>query len=337
MNTRWIVKVVLFVFLLGLVACGGGGEVSFSTANIAGARLTKDEAGTQTTTTFSPDDTFYLIVDLANAPDDTRVKAAWTAVSVSGADPNTPLDDVELTGGSNTLTFNLDNNGPWPAGDYQVELFLNDESVQTLPFRVSAGLAQGDTADQTTTEATAEPTAETAVASGAIGNLEEAKSAVIQIEAEGTFVDPEVGTLYNAAGRGSGFLISRGSAFVAMSLLPARRHSHAGPTIGPTPLRAVRIMVIFGWDFGVLVAKMCRKWGVYPYFERIACRFQPVSAAIRDRTMALFPSRAQARNRRGLPRRRHGRRGRPQRSGARRRTVAPAAIPRRRAGPVQGP
>ncbi|MCA9873146.1 MAG: trypsin-like peptidase domain-containing protein, partial [Anaerolineales bacterium] len=207
MNTRWIVKVVLFVFLLGLVACGGGGEVSFSTANIAGARLTKDEAGTQTTTTFGPDDTFYLIVDLANAPDDTRVKAAWTAVSVSGADPNTPLDDVELTGGSNTLTFNLDNNGPWPAGDYQVELFLNDESVQTLPFRVSAGLAQGDTADQTTTEATAEPTAETAVASGAIGNLEEAKSAVIQIEAEGTFVDPEVGTLYNAAGRGSGFII----------------------------------------------------------------------------------------------------------------------------------
>jgi len=32
-------------------------------------------------------------------------------------------------------------------------------------------------------------------------------SATIQIEAEGTFTDPEVGTVYNAAGRGSGFII----------------------------------------------------------------------------------------------------------------------------------
>ncbi len=206
MNLKQVLKITLFSFLIWLVACGGGGEVSFSTANIADARLTKDEAGTQTTSTFGPNDTFYLIVNLANAPDDTKVKASWTAVAVEGADPNTPLDDVELTSGSNTLTFNLDNAGPWPAGDYQVELFLNGESVRTLTFRVSAGLA-GDTTGQTSTEATPAPTAETAVAAGAVSSLEAAKSATIQIEAEGTFVDPEVGTLYNAAGRGSGFII----------------------------------------------------------------------------------------------------------------------------------
>ena len=47
---------------------------------------------------------------------------------------------------------------------------------------------------------------ETAV-SGSVTSLEDVKSAAIQIEAQGTFIDPEFGTQYNAAGRGSGFII----------------------------------------------------------------------------------------------------------------------------------
>jgi len=53
-----------------------------------------------------------------------------------------------------------------------------------------------------------EPTTEAApVVSGGVGTLEGVKTAVVQIEAQGTFVDPEFGTQYNAAGRGSGFII----------------------------------------------------------------------------------------------------------------------------------
>ena len=44
-------------------------------------------------------------------------------------------------------------------------------------------------------------------AGGAVSNLEDVKTAVIQIEAEGTFRDPEQGLLMNVAGRGSGFII----------------------------------------------------------------------------------------------------------------------------------
>ncbi|MBI4926353.1 MAG: trypsin-like peptidase domain-containing protein, partial [Anaerolineae bacterium] len=44
-------------------------------------------------------------------------------------------------------------------------------------------------------------------ASGAITGVENVKQATVQIEAQGTFVDPQVGTLYNAAGRGTGFII----------------------------------------------------------------------------------------------------------------------------------
>jgi len=50
---------------------------------------------------------------------------------------------------------------------------------------------------------------ETAIASrgGAVSSLQDVRQAVVQIEAQGTFVDPEVGLQVNSAGRGSGFII----------------------------------------------------------------------------------------------------------------------------------
>ena len=200
----WVM--VFFIPLLWLAACGNR-EISFSTANIADARLAKDEAGTQATTTFNPQDTFYLIVDLANAPDSTTVKAEWTAVSVAGADPNTVLDDVILTSGDGILTFDLTNNTPWPAGEYKVDLYLNEELDRTLTFRVSAGLAQPEPVEPTPEPEEPEQPEDPPVVTLAVNQLEDVRQAVIQIEAQGTFVDPQVGTQYNVAGSGSGFII----------------------------------------------------------------------------------------------------------------------------------
>ena len=53
----------------------------------------------------------------------------------------------------------------------------------------------------------AEAVAEEADPEGAVQELEGVESAVVQIEAVGTFRDPEEGTIANAAGRGSGFII----------------------------------------------------------------------------------------------------------------------------------
>jgi len=50
-------------------------------------------------------------------------------------------------------------------------------------------------------------TADGGSSGSAVSSLEDAQSAVIQIEAQGSFLDPEVGMVYNAAGRGSGFII----------------------------------------------------------------------------------------------------------------------------------
>ena len=49
--------------------------------------------------------------------------------------------------------------------------------------------------------------APTPTASGAVTSRQDVKKAVIQIEAQGTFIDPEIGVVVNGAGRGSGFII----------------------------------------------------------------------------------------------------------------------------------
>ena len=123
---------VIVALLAAALACGG----SVSTANIASATMAADPDGADPTTAFTQDAVFYCIVELANAPDDTVVKAVWTAVDVEGEAANTQIDETERTGGDETFNFNLTNDGLWPVGTYKVDLYLNGELNQTLEFEV---------------------------------------------------------------------------------------------------------------------------------------------------------------------------------------------------------
>ncbi len=194
MKPTFLHRLVLLSMVLWLAACSGGG-IKVSTANIPKAHLSTDEAGTQNTTVFEPDDVFYLTVALANAPDNTTVKAVWTAVQAEGVDANTLLAEKELTSGSATLTFDLSNQNLWPNGSYKVDIYLNDKLDRTLDFQVKGGVAAAPTA-------TPDP-----VAALAVKSLQDVKSATVQIIAQGTFQDPEVGMRYNVAGSGTGFII----------------------------------------------------------------------------------------------------------------------------------
>jgi hypothetical protein len=139
-----LILAVLVVLLAGL-AC----QFSFSTAEVENLRLAKDEAGQQATTQFTPSDTFYLVGDLSNAPDDTRLKAVWSVVAAEGVDPNTVIEERELNAPSGPFWFSLTQDaGVWPVGSYKVDLFLDDEPNQSLGFLVVAP-----------PEAQAEPTA----------------------------------------------------------------------------------------------------------------------------------------------------------------------------------
>jgi outer membrane usher protein FimD/PapC len=133
-TTLLFLPVCAALLVLALSAC----SFSASSADISSAKMTRDQDGKQQTKTFSPDEPFYCIVELSNAPDDTKVRAVWTAVKAEGADPNTNIDEASAKSGSGQLQFNLRNKGPWPTGDYKVDLYLNDANkpAKTLEFEV---------------------------------------------------------------------------------------------------------------------------------------------------------------------------------------------------------
>jgi hypothetical protein len=127
----WIV-IILVIMALTLQAC----EFSVSTANISSAKLTSDSAGTTETTVFKPDQAFYYIVVLANAPDDTKVKAVWYKVDDAGTAAAEKFVEKEIVGSGSPITFNATNSNPWPAGKYKVELYLNDKLDRTQEYSV---------------------------------------------------------------------------------------------------------------------------------------------------------------------------------------------------------
>ena len=132
MNKRILmICLAIGVLLLASLAC----EASVSSAKISSAIMTADSASGSETATFKPDQTFYLIVELDNAPDTTKVKAVWYSVEDAGA--ATQFVEKEIVGSGSPITFNATNAGPWPVGKYKVELYLNDKLDKTLEFSVA--------------------------------------------------------------------------------------------------------------------------------------------------------------------------------------------------------
>ena len=75
---------------------------------------------------------------------------------------------------------------------------------------LACGFSIGDVEDPTPIpEAENTPVEQQEVISqlGMVDSLDAVTNAVVQIEAQGSFVDPQVGSVYNAAGRGTGFII----------------------------------------------------------------------------------------------------------------------------------
>jgi uncharacterized RDD family membrane protein YckC len=91
---------------------------------------------------FSPTtDVFHLTFKVSGAGPDSTLRSVWYAVSVgNAASPNSTIDEaiVRLPNGNEAGSFRLRRGpNPWPAGEYKVELYLDGELVQTLPFTVA--------------------------------------------------------------------------------------------------------------------------------------------------------------------------------------------------------
>lgn len=131
-SSKFTLILVLTALILSSMAC----EFSASTANIADAWMSVDEAGDNPVSAYTQDAVFYAQVDLQNAPDGTILKAVWTAVDVQDTDPGLVITESEFTTGSGLISFNLSNDNLWPTGEYKVDVYMNGTLTTTLEFSV---------------------------------------------------------------------------------------------------------------------------------------------------------------------------------------------------------
>ena len=85
---------------------------------------------------FAQDAVFYVQVDLQNAPDDTTLKAVWTAVEAQDTEPGLVITETEFATGDGLVHFTLSNDNLWPIGKYKVDIYLNNQLTNTVEFEV---------------------------------------------------------------------------------------------------------------------------------------------------------------------------------------------------------
>lgn len=133
-----IVPILLAVLalLLASLACSVGTEMGLDNL-----RMAFDNDGKNPTTVFSPDDVFYAVADLRNATAGTVAKAKWIAADIPNVESGDVIYEQEINdftdeNFSGTIYFQLSNDSGWPAGEYKVEVYLNETLVQSTEFSV---------------------------------------------------------------------------------------------------------------------------------------------------------------------------------------------------------
>lgn len=130
---RHMSAILALLVVLMSASCSGGPSADWVTG--AGLYLSPD--GAEPTSSYGWLDTFYLIVDLTNTPEDTEVQASWIAVDTNRAEPETVIKIDQQTALNSRLVFELKNEGNfWPVGAYQVNLYLNGKLIQEIKFEV---------------------------------------------------------------------------------------------------------------------------------------------------------------------------------------------------------
>lgn len=139
MRTR-MVSIVLAstVVLAGIIACTG----MATTPAISNIRMTTDQSGKTTTSTYSPAQAFFVYADVSGLPKGSVVEAKWYAVNAQGLDPNSTLNTSTYTyeSGVASVYFQLttSDGSDWPTGNYRVELYLDGMKVGERGFTVQS-------------------------------------------------------------------------------------------------------------------------------------------------------------------------------------------------------
>lgn len=140
------ITLILLVSAYALTAC----SVQFSTASVGNAQLCKTvsdkyEAIDPTTSFTKTDKEFHCLVQINNAPSDTKLRARWIAVNAPGMEANEKLVETDLpAAGGRHADFRLTAKNGLPPGAYKVEIYLNPQegkaepSAKTLDFSIKS-------------------------------------------------------------------------------------------------------------------------------------------------------------------------------------------------------
>jgi hypothetical protein len=120
------------LLVIGLFAYACRSSEPFRTATIQlGRSLNPDHTVASHTTRFKPHDTIYVSV-LTVGPGKSTITTRWT---YAGRVVGEPQKRVEYSKDAAT-EFHIQNNGGFPAGDYEVEVLLDRTSVARRAFKV---------------------------------------------------------------------------------------------------------------------------------------------------------------------------------------------------------
>lgn len=138
---------LLAALLLALGGIWGGVALRDAPATTAGPvsatlalGVSSSHEAINPTMTFSPDaQVIYVAFRVSQVQPGSRLKAVWNAVNVGAAAPaNSQLAEssVVLPGPAPGNFRFRRGPEPWPVGEYKVDLYLNDQIVLSLPYKI---------------------------------------------------------------------------------------------------------------------------------------------------------------------------------------------------------
>ena len=132
-RAHWRLALVPLALIVSGLAC----SIDITTAYVRAADLVRDPTGTTKTLSYRPEDTFYLLVDLANAPDDSEVRVVWVQVGAGEDGGDRIVGEETIRSGSGKILFSAAHpEQQWRIGDYRAEVYLNGTQTHTVPFSV---------------------------------------------------------------------------------------------------------------------------------------------------------------------------------------------------------
>jgi hypothetical protein len=100
-----------------------------------GRAIGGDKAISDSTDRFRPNDTIYASVTTDGSAPSATLRAKWTFEDGQTVDESTR---TIAPNNRDRTEFHISKPNGWPAGKYKLEVFLNDQSVETKTFEVQA-------------------------------------------------------------------------------------------------------------------------------------------------------------------------------------------------------